>query len=73
MNTLPIDDAWIGMRAPTQLPAPRGWVLSSWARRATPPGVGMAMFVVSPVARLSSSRYGNARVARSPTLESPRA
>ena len=40
MNTLPIDDAWMGMRAPTQFPAPSGCVLSSWARRATPPGSG---------------------------------
>ncbi len=61
MKTLPIDDAWIGMRLPTQLPAPSGCVLSSWASRATPPGVGMAMFVVSPVARPSSSRNGKAR------------
>ena len=38
MNTFPIDDAWIGILRPTQLPAPSGWLLSTCARRATPAG-----------------------------------
>ena len=36
MNTLPIDEACGGIRRPTQLPAPSGWWLSTWASRATP-------------------------------------
>ena len=42
MNTLPRDEAWIGILRPTQFPAPSGWSLSTWASRATPPGVGIA-------------------------------
>ena len=58
MNTFPIDDAWIGILLPTQLPAPSGWLLLTWATRATPLGVGIATFVVSPVALPSRSRNG---------------
>ncbi len=47
--------------------------LSTCASRATPRGVGIATFAVSPVSRPSRSRNGHASVARSPTLESRRA
>ena len=73
MKTFPIEDVWIGMRRPTQLPAPSGWWLSTWASRATPVGVGMPTFVVSPVIRSRRARKGSASVARSPTAESRRA
>src|SRR5581483_2129380 len=73
MKTLPSDEACGGIRRPTQLPAPSGWRLSTCASRATPLGVGIATFAVSPVVCSSRSRNGSASVARSPTGASRRA
>ena len=74
MKTLPIDEAWIGIRAPTQLPAPSGWRAVDLGQ----PGdaSGCRDGDVRRLARRPSELArgtGNASVARSPTLESRRA